>query len=293
MGAFADTSSKMTAISSTEMHFETKVVEEVQELKKAARMVKIESSMTESKAKQESLKKQKGSGWDLLQFKRHISLEAKPKTDTDQVDGDDQSDRIHDTKAYEINLFQYLYSKITTIIKTDFKVTTEVINRKLGFGFISENERRYNYKIMSYTRSGFFDQKRSILMEPLHGYFPYSEVFEVNPQIAVEIEGKTVFIFRHFLDWNSMTAEHQKSILVASASVREGSHDVKFIKPLYIDEEYCLIEKTNDSWFWVVSDIAGLPQRRFSIFSLRLYCHIGILTMFQRFIRGSYSFHMF
>merc|ERR1711915_865265 len=293
MGAFADTSSKMTAISSTEMHFETKVVEEAQELRKATRMVKIENSMTESKAKQESLKKQKESGWDLLQFKRHISLEAKPKTDTDQVDGNDQSERIHDTKTYEINLFQYLYSKITTIIKTDFKVTTEVINRKLGFGFISENERRYDYKIMSYTSSIFFDRKMDMLIEPLHGYYPYSEVFEVKHQFVVEIEGKTVLIFRHFLDWNSMTVEQQNSILVASASMKEGSYDINFIKPLFIDEEYCLIEKTSDSWFWVVSDISGLPQRRFSIFSLRLNCHIGILNMFQRFICGSYSFSLF
>ena len=92
-------------------------------------------------------------------------------------------------------------------------------------------------------------------------------MFEVKPQIAVEIEGKTVFIFRlsgketnfiidifkrHFLDWKAMTVEQQKSILVASASVKEGSYDVNFIKPLFIDEEYCLIERTSDSWFWVI-----------------------------------------
>ena len=142
----------MTAMSSTKMHFETKVVEEAQELKKATRMVMTDDSVQESKSlEQESPKKRKDSAWERLEIKRHISLEMKPKANVDEVDGDN--------KTYEINLFQYLYSKITTIIKTDFKVTTEVINRKLGFGFISENERKYDYKIMCYTSSIFFDKK--------------------------------------------------------------------------------------------------------------------------------------
>ena len=129
---------------------EMKIEEEFQDIKKE---VWQETTIQKPKPPME----RKDSLWDRIHFTRgELKLELLPKK-PDEVDSND------DVKTYEVTLFQYFYSKITTIIKTE--VRSEVINRKLGFGFISEDEIRYDYKIMYFTRSVFFDKMKVLKVQ--------------------------------------------------------------------------------------------------------------------------------
>ena len=97
----------------------------------------------------------KESGWARLGIKKHVALEINHKESVE----DEKPEKFEDYAVCEMNLLQYFLATLTKLFKINFKVTTEVINRKLGFGFISEDERKYDYKIVSLTSSPFFDQK--------------------------------------------------------------------------------------------------------------------------------------
>ena len=57
--------------------------------------------------------------------------------------------------------------------------------------------------------------------------------------------------FRHFLDWNLLTDDQKKSITVATIVEVEGTLSIEFGNPVFVDEEFVLIEKTDSAWFLV------------------------------------------
>ena len=118
----------------------------------AEKIVK-ENVSSEFKGKNPGGKKE--SGWARLGIKKHVALEIIHKESVE----DEKPELCEDDAVCEMNLLQYFLATITKLFKINFKLTTEVFNRKLGFGFISEDERKYDYKIVSITSSAFFDQK--------------------------------------------------------------------------------------------------------------------------------------
>jgi len=195
-------------------------------------------------------------------------------------------------------MFEYFYSKITTIIKTSVEVTYKVFKKKIGFGFISENNRYFKSRILRLEKSMFYDIKQASLLSSLTGHHGYSEVFNIWQTNPIYVEGKTVFIFRHFLKWDSLSEYQKKSISVATIVSVDGVDKIEFIHPSFIDEEYVLIEKTDSTWFWVVSNLGNLPTRMKSRFqsssSVSLSCSMSLrgLSLFQKLVLGSFSFDM-
>ena len=106
---------------------------------------------------------QKASAWDNIVIKKQISLEIKkPEISNEELPGTDGLKSSETTKRnmMEKVLFDYFYSKVTTIIKTNIEVTSKVFRRKIGFGFISENNRLFKSKIVRVDRSLFFDTEK-------------------------------------------------------------------------------------------------------------------------------------
>merc|ERR1719427_2553632 len=105
-------------------------------------------------------------------------------------------------------------------------------------------------------KSSFFSQETQSLDMSLSSYHPYSEVYNVWQTTNTAGDGKTFFIFRHFLKWDSLTDEQKQSLKVATSLVVGGSRTV------FVDEEYVVIEQTDSStWFWVVPKFGDLPVR--------------------------------
>ena len=103
----------------------------------------------------------KPSAWDNIVIKKQISIELKPAKFSPEKEGisDDATHESSETRRkneMEKVLFEYFYSKITTIIKTTIEVTNNVFRKRIGFGFISENHRHFKSKIVPVAKSNFF-----------------------------------------------------------------------------------------------------------------------------------------
>jgi len=272
----------------------------VQETKTNIEEVRVEtnvlssSPMTTDKQTGKSFER-KASAWDNLVIKKQISLEIKkPELSVVEILEPDETDssKITVKNVMEKVLFEYFYSKITTIIKTSIEVTSKVFRKKIGFGFISENNRFFKSKILRIDKSPFFDAKKQRLTNCLKGFHSYSEVFNIWQANPVEVEGKTVFIF------SLLTDDQKKSFTVGTIVDVEGTLKVDFMNPVYIDEEFVLIEKSDSAWFLVFSRLGNLPMRTKSVFkemrTTSLTCSMSLqgLTLFQKLVLGSFSLEL-
>jgi len=242
--------------------------------------------------------------WDNIVIKKHIALELKPAKPSPEEDGisedvSQESSESRQKNRMERVLFEYFYSKITTIIKTSIEVTYRVFSKRIGFGFISENNRHFKSKIVRMDKSLFFDSKTQKLTQFLAGYHSYSEIYNIWQTTPVEVEGKTIFIFRHFLHWNCLTDDQKKSFKVATIVNVNGKPTVNFVQPVFVDEKYVLIEKTDCiGWFWIVSKFGNLPTRMRSVFEQTRMCSLTCsmslrgLSLFQKLLLGSFGFEV-
>ena len=64
-----------------------------------------------------------------------------------------------------------------------------------------------------------------------------------------------------------MREDQRQSIQVIAASTKDNFLNFNFIKPVFIYEEYCLIESTEDSWFLVGIYVWYIHSEKF-LFSL-------------------------
>ena len=105
---------------------------------------------------------QKASAWDNIAIKKQILLEIKKPeisvVEIHKTDGFESSDTTRN--MMEKVLFEYFYSNVTNIIKTSIEVTSKLFRKKIGFGFISENNRLFKSKILSVDKSLFFDTEK-------------------------------------------------------------------------------------------------------------------------------------
>lgn len=260
---------------------------------------KASNTTTDVQARQ--IVQRKPSFWDNIVIKKQILLELKPAISSPDVDdfSEDASQESSESRRknkMEKSLFEYFYSKITTIIKTSIEVTYSVFSKRIGFGFISENNRHFKSKIVRMDKSLFFGSETQKLIHFLACYHSYSEIYNIWQTTPVEVEGKSIFIFRHFLKWNSLTEDQKKSFRVATIVDVHGKHTVDFVQPVFIDEKYVLIEKTDCTWFWIVSKFGNLPTRMTSMFEdtrrSSLTCSMSLrgLSLFQKLLLGSFNF---
>ena len=120
---------------------------------------KASNTTTDVQARQ--IVQRKPSFWDNIVIKKQILLELKPAISSPDVDdfSEDASQESSESRRknkMEKSLFEYFYSKITTIIKTSIEVTYSVFSKRIGFGFISENNRHFKSKIVRMDKSLFF-----------------------------------------------------------------------------------------------------------------------------------------
>jgi len=269
------------------------------------------SVKTDSNNKMEStggnkngLGKLKGSGWDNLVFKKQVALEVKkeeaeiPALEIEELPLETSFENLDTVtkNVMEKILFEYFYLKITSIINISIEVTNKIFRRRIGFGFITDNNRYYKSKAVRVDKSLFFSQEKQSLALSLSGYHPYSEVYNIWQTNTTSGEGRTFFIFRHFLKWDSLTEEQKKSLKVATSLDGDSTNVIIFVDPTFVDEEYVVIEQTDSSWFWVVSKFGSLPLRMKSMFERNqrssLTCSMSLrgLTMFQKLMLGSFTF---
>ena len=60
----------------------------------------------------------------------------------------------------------------------------------------------------------------------------------------------SLIMSRHFLKWDSLTEEQRKSLTVAT-SLDGDNNTVIFVDPIFVDEEYVVIEEKESTWFLV------------------------------------------
>jgi len=249
--------------------------------------------------KTEKKDKPKATGWDNLFIKKQVALGVN-KQDIPEVEKEVSTDTAVETyetvtkNVMERVLFEYFYQKISSIITTRIVVTCKVFRRKIGFGFIAEDDRYFKSKAVRVDRSTFFSQEQQSLVAALTKYNLYSEVYNIWQTRQTKQTGKTFFIFRHFLAWSSLTAEQKAGMKVATTQTVGGSTAVVFVDPICVDEEYAVIEhdQTDGAWFLVVSEHANLPLRMRSMFQTNsLSCSMSLtgLTLFQKLLLGSFS----
>jgi len=234
----------------------------------------------------------KFSAWDSILFKRNISLEW---TNPEQPEEDSTNNIIETSETVTKNvmehvLFEYFYQKITSIIMLSIQVTYKVFRRRIGFGFISENKKYFKSKAVRVDKSSFFNHEKQTFVEHLLGYHPYSEVYKIWQTSDTTEQGRTFLIFRHFLRWDDLTEDQKESVKVAT----DVAGEVVFVDPMFVDEEYVVIELTDTSitWFWVVSKFGNLPVRMGSMFHRSsLTCSMSLtgLSLFQKLLLGSFS----
>lgn len=139
------------------------------------------------------------------------------------------------------------------------EVETKVFDTELGYGLVSENKGQPKIKIVLKGSSPFLNNDKKTLHSQLAGLHLYSQVYRILEASTTEC-GRTFYIFRHYLHLPSMTRDEVDSLKVA-ACCDSDQEDIEFIDPLYIDDDFVVVEQKMFAWFLVVSDFANLPVR--------------------------------
>jgi len=244
----------------------------------------------------EIVKKQraKATGWDNILIQKQVSIGVKKKMIAEDTTEDDSE--VITRNVMETALFEYFYQKISSSITTKIEVTTKVFRRKIGFGFITEDERFFKSKAVRLERSSFFNTNQQSLVRDLSEYSVYSEVYNIWQTRRTKQTGKTFFILRHFLHWSNMMESQRRSLMIATTKTVAGAVAVVFADPVFVDEEFVVVEvdETDGCWFMVVSTNRGLPLRMNTMFldnQSSLTCSMSLkgLSLFQKLIIGSFS----
>ena len=110
----------------------------------------------------------KTSGWDRFVFKRKFVLEIKkpeaeiPALKIEELPLETSSENLDTVtkNVMEKIMFEYFYLKISSIINISIEVTNKVFRRRIGFGFITENNRYFKSKAVRMDKGIFFSQEK-------------------------------------------------------------------------------------------------------------------------------------
>lgn len=201
---------------------------------------------------------------DLLEKSEDTEKEAKKSEDIEK-EAIPEHQEPHIVDDWQQTLIQM---KPGGFLEEDFlnenftEVKSKHIDHDRGFGYISEFMDRPSVKVILRETSPFFNdvtRMKNFLLEKFHFY---SLGFRVFKKLKILESGRTVYLFRHFLDLPSLSTEQVQSVRVVASSSKDASfQEVEFLKPLWIDTQYICVEQKNYSWFQVVSDIDHLPIR--------------------------------
>eukprot|EP00092_Neocalanus_flemingeri_P034512 GFUD01037525.1.p1 GENE.GFUD01037525.1~~GFUD01037525.1.p1 ORF type:complete len:465 (+),score=131.62 GFUD01037525.1:91-1395(+) len=147
-----------------------------------------------------------------------------------------------------------------TLNKYFEEVKTKVFDTEMGYGYVSDNAGQPKIKIVLKGNSPFLNNEMKTLHSRLVDLHLYSQVYRVVKATNMDETGRTFYIFRHYLHLQSMAPNEINSLKIAACRDTD-QEDIEFLDPLYVDEDFVVVEKDNYSWFLVVSEFPNLPIR--------------------------------
>jgi len=222
----------------------------------------------EIRSQEESLNKNEGKGedcknkicsWDNIFIKKEIKLKLKKPNVTQSSTS---SEEVEDGWKEQLKKIKRKGEVIEekTLNKYFEEVQTKAFDTEMGYGYVSENEGQPKVKVILKGNSPFLNNELKTRHFQLANLHLYSQVYKVVKANKLKDNGRTFYIFRHFLHLESMTSEEIVSLKIAACS-DTAKETIEFIDPLHVDAEFVVVDKYLYNWFLVVSQYPNLPVR--------------------------------